>query len=447
MATNDRVPPHNTEAEESVLGGILIDNEVAHKIIGSINDTDYYRPAHKKIFSAIQALYAQNEPIDVVTLSSKLRELGVFEEIGGAGYLAELLERVPTAVNAEYHAKLVRDSALKRRLISTCNEISTRGMEPTETPEELLDYAEREIFSLTNSKNKKDMAVIRDIVRDAFTELEKRFENQGKMTGTPSGYTDLDKMTSGFQPSDLIIVACRPSMGKTSFSLGVTRHAALTARKPVVFFSLEMSKEQIVSRLLAAEAKVDAGRLRSGRLTEQDWARLTRAAGTLADARVYIDDTPALTVLEVRGKARRLRAELGELGLVVVDYLQIMGTPKGAHSRENAIAEISRGLKALAKELNAPVLALSQLNRSVENRQDKRPMMSDLRESGAIEQDADVIIFIHREIGDDTQQSAATPAEFIVGKHRNGPRGNVKVAWLGQYTSFENLAQEPIQNV
>jgi len=280
-------------------------------------------------------------------------------------------------------------------------------------------------------------------VRSAFIELEKRFENQDTMTGVPSGYFDLDKLLLGFQRSDLVIVACRPSMGKTSFSLGAVRHAAVVAKVPVVFFSLEMAKEQIVTRLLAAEAKVDSQRIRTGKLNEQDWARLTRAAGELSEAKIYIDDTPALSVLEMRGKARRLKAELGDVGLIIVDYLQIMGTNKNMQSRENAISEISRSLKALAKELNAPVIALSQLNRNIDLRTDKRPMMADLRESGAIEQDADIIIFIHREEVDNLQPNAASVAEFIVGKHRNGPRGTVKVAWLGQYASFENLAANP----
>lgn len=444
MALMDsRVPPQNLEAEQSVLGGILIDNQAFHKVVDVITPEDFYRPANGKIYAAMCELATKSEPIDIVTLTAKLKQMEIFEEVGGAAYVAEILERVPTAINVEYHAKLVADQSVKRRLVSTCNVIGQRGLEPGETTEELLDYAEKEIFALTSSKrSQRSMAPVKDIVRGAIMELEKRFESQDSITGIPSGYIELDKMLAGFQRSDLIIIACRPSMGKTSFSLGVTRNAAIQSKAPIVFFSLEMAKEQIVSRLLAAEAKVDASRLRTGKLTEQDWSRIMRAAGQLAEAKIYIDDTPALTVLEMRGKARRLKAELGEIGMIIVDYLQIMGT-KNTVSRENAISEISRSLKALAKELNVPVLALSQLNRGIEQRQDKRPMMSDLRESGAIEQDADVIIFIHRE---DVEGAAAnTPgmasvAEFIVGKHRNGPRGNVKVAWLGQYATFENLS-------
>ncbi len=389
------------------------------------------------------ALASKAEPIDVVTLSAKLKELETFEEIGGAPYLAELLERVPTAIHAEYHARLVADQAVKRRLVTLCIEIGNRGLEPGETTEELLDHAEKQIFGLTSQKRQGGVVLLRDIVKGAFVELEKRFENQDTLTGTPSGYLELDKITLGMQKSDLIIVACRPSMGKTSFSLGVTRFAALHAKLPVVFFSLEMSKEQIVTRFLSSEAKVDSTRIRSGKLTDQDWSKLTRAAGLLTEAPIYIDDTPALSVLEMRGKARRLKAQLGELGLVVVDYLQIMGTPRGAESREKAISDISRSLKALAKELQVPVMALSQLNRNIDLRQDKRPMLADLRESGAIEQDADLIIFIHREEIDNLQPHAASIAEIIIGKHRNGPRGTIKVAWLGQYACFENLAAAP----
>lgn len=439
----NRLPPQNIEAEQSVLGGILIDNQTFHKVVDSISVEDFYRPAHSKIYAAMCELATRGEPIDALTLSSKLKEMGTFEEVGGAAYLAELLEKTPTSIHSEYHARLVGDQAVKRRLVTVCGEIAARGLDPSEPTEELVDAAEKQIFALTSSKKTKALYAVRDIVRSAFIELEKRFENQGQMTGVPSGYFDLDKLLSGFQRSDLIIVACRPSMGKTSFSLGAVRHAAVVGKVPVVFFSLEMAKEQIVTRLLAAEAKVDSQRIRTGKLHDSDWGRLTHAAGELSEAKIYIDDTAALTVLEMRGKARRLKAELGDIGLIVVDYLQIMGTPKNSESREKAISEISRSLKALAKELNVPVLALSQLNRNIDLRADKRPVMADLRESGAIEQDADIIIFIHREVVENLQPNAASVAEFIVGKHRNGPRGTVKVAWLGQFASFENLASNP----
>lgn len=441
---NSKMPPQNLDAEQSVLGSILIDNQVFHKVIDLLAPEDFYRPAHSKIFNAMIELVSQSQPIDTVTLTSKMKTLSIYDEVGGAAYLAELLERVPTAINAEYHAKLIRDQAIKRNLVSVCTEIASRGLDPGQTTEELLDYAEKIIFSLSNTKQTRSLVPVRDVVKDAFKELEKRFENQGQMTGVPSGYLDLDKITQGFQRSDLIIVACRPGMGKTSFSLGVTRYAATHVKAPVVFFSLEMAKEQIVSRLLAAEGKVDSTRLRTGKLTEQDWERLTRGAGRLSEAPIYIDDTPALTVLEMRSKARKLKSELGDLGIIIVDYLQIMGATNKNDNREKVIADISRSLKALAKELNVPVVALSQLNRQIETRPDKRPMMADLRESGAIEQDADIILFIHRDDIDTSQPGAINMAEFIIRKHRNGPQGTVKVAWLGQYTSFENLSNQTI---
>lgn len=439
-----KLPPQNVEAEQSVLGSILIDNQVFHKVIDFLSPEDFYRPANGKIFGAMIDLISQSQPADALTLSSKLKTLGMYEEVGGAAYIAEILERVPTVLNAEHHAKLIRDQAIKRNLVSVCNEIASRGLDPGETTEDLLDYAEKRIFSLSSSKQTRSLVPVRDVVKDAFKELEKRFENQGQMTGVASGYIDLDKITQGFQRSDLIIVACRPGMGKTSFSLGVTRHAATHAKAPVVFFSLEMAKEQIVSRLLAAEGKVDSTRLRTGKLTEQDWDRLTRGAGRLSEAPIYIDDTPALTVLEMRSKARKLKSELGDLGIIIVDYLQIMGATNKNDNREKVIADISRSLKALAKELNVPVVALSQLNRQIETRPDKRPMMADLRESGAIEQDADIILFIHRDDLENTQPGAISMAEFIIRKHRNGPQGTVKVAWLGQYTSFENLSNQTV---
>ncbi len=438
-----RVPPNNPEAEQSVLGGILLDNQMYARLEDVIEPDDFYRPANAKIFRSMRELSVRNEPIDIVTLTVKMKEMGVYEECGGAAYLADILERVPTAINAEYHAKLVADQAVKRRLVSACTELGQRGMEPGEQTEELLDHAEKTIFGLTSTRKTKSVVHLRDIIKPAFHELEYRFAHRGELTGVPSGFDGLDKQTYGFQKSDLIIVACRPSVGKTSFSLGVARNAATKGKKlPVLFYSLEMSKEQIVTRLLAAEAKVDSTKIRSGELADQDWQKLTRAAGVLTDAPLFIDDTPSLSVLEMRAKARRLKSQCGDLGLIIVDYLQIMGTPKGSENREKAISEISRSLKALAKELQVPVLALSQLNRSIESRQEKRPMMSDIRESGAIEQDADVIIFIHRE-NTEASTREASPATLIVGKNRNGPREDVSVVWLGQYTSFENLAAPP----
>jgi replicative DNA helicase len=437
-----RLPPQNLEAEQSVLGGVLLDNQSFDRVADTLSTHDFYRPAHSKIFNSMLELAKKSEPIDIVTLTSKMKELGVYEEVGGAAYLAELLERVPTALHSEKYASLVSEQAIKRRLITSCTEIAQKGFDPVIPAAELVDFAEREIFKVSSSKKSENVAAARDLVRSAFSELEKRFENQNELTGTPSGWIELDKLTQGFQPSDLVVVACRPSMGKTSFSLGAARYAALHTKRPVLFFSLEMSKMQIIHRLLSSEGKVESTRIRSGKLTEQDWARLTRAAGGISEAPLYIDDTSQITALELRGKARRLKAQLGDIGLIVVDYLQIMGSPNKNENRERVISEISASLKALAKELQVPVLALAQLNRQIMLRQDKRPTPADLRESGAIEQDADLIIFIHREELEPVQPNNACVAEFIIGKHRNGPLGSVKVAWLAQYASFENLATQ-----
>jgi len=442
VTTDARIPPQNLEAEQSVLGGVLLDNHSFDRVADSLSAHDFYRPAHAKIFNSMCELAKKSEPIDLVTLTSKMKELGVYEEVGGAAYLAELLERVPTAIHSEKYAQLVSEQAVKRRLITSCTDIAQKGFDPAIPSAELVDFAEREIFKVSSSKKSENVSAARDLVRSAFSELEKRFENQSDLTGTPSGWIELDKLTQGFQPSDLVVVACRPSMGKTSFSLGVARHAALHTKRPVLFFSLEMSKMQIIHRLLSSEGKVESTRIRSGKLTEQDWARLTRAAGTISEAPLYIDDTSQITSLELRGKARRLKAQLGDIGLIVVDYLQIMGSANKQDNRERVISEISASLKALAKELNVPVLALAQLNRNIMLRQDKRPTPADLRESGAIEQDADLIIFIHREEMEPIQPNTACVAEFIIGKHRNGPLGSVKVAWLAQYASFENLATQ-----
>jgi replicative DNA helicase len=439
---DSRLPPQNLEAEQSVLGGVLLDNQSFDRVADTLSTHDFYRPAHSKIFNSMLELAKKSEPIDIVTLTSKMKELGVYEEVGGAAYLAELLERVPTALHSEKYASLVSEQAIKRRLITSCTEIAQKGFDPVIPAAELVDFAEREIFKVSSSKKSENVAAARDLVRSAFSELEKRFENQNELTGTPSGWIELDKLTQGFQPSDLVVVACRPSMGKTSFSLGAARYAALHTKRPVLFFSLEMSKMQIIHRLLSSEGKVESTRIRSGKLTEQDWARLTRAAGGISEAPLYIDDTSQITALELRGKARRLKAQLGDIGLIVVDYLQIMGSPNKNENRERVISEISASLKALAKELQVPVLALAQLNRQIMLRQDKRPTPADLRESGAIEQDADLIIFIHREEMEPVQPNNACVAEFIIGKHRNGPLGSVKVAWLAQYASFENLATQ-----
>lgn len=438
-----KVPPQNIEAEQSVLGAILIENSALYKAIELVSANDFYKEAHRRIFLAMLELCEKNEAIDLVTLTEYLRKKNEIESIGGATYLSLLSNAVPTAANIRYHSKIVREKALLRNLISTATEIVTRGYEDSQDIEELLDYAENAIFSISEKKIRPSFIAIKDIITDSFETIERLSEKKELVTGISTGFDKLDTLTSGFQPSDLIIVAGRPSMGKTAFCLCIAQHAGIKKRQPVAIFSLEMAKEQLVMRMLCAEARVDSHKLRSGFLSKSDWPKLTTAAERLSEAPIFIDDTPGTSVLEMKAKARRLKAE-HDLSLVIVDYLQLMSgrldrRRGGADTREQEISEISRSLKALAKELSVPVVALSQLNRAVESRHDKRPMLADLRESGAIEQDADVILFIFREeVYKPTEENKGI-AEIIIGKQRNGPVGTVELAFIDKYTRFENL--------
>lgn len=438
-----KVPPQNIEAEQSVLGAILIENSALYKTVEIIGSDDFYKEAHRKIFFAMLELSEKNEAIDLVTLTDYLRKKNELESIGGATYLSLLSNTVPTAANIRYHSKIVYEKALLRNLINTATEIVREGYEDSRDIEELLDHAENAIFSISEKKIKPSFTAIRDIIKDSFETIERLSEKKERVTGMPTGFYDLDMLTSGFQPSDLIIVAGRPSMGKTALCLCVAQHVSIEKKQPVAIFSLEMAKEQLVMRMLCAEARVDSHKLRSGFLGKSDWPRLTTAAGRLSEAPVFIDDTPGTSVLEMKAKARRLKAEHG-LNLIIVDYLQLMSgrgerRRGGGDTREQEISEISRSLKALAKELSVPVIALSQLNRAVESRQDKRPLLADLRESGAIEQDADVILFIYREEVYKQNEETRGIAEIIIGKQRNGPVGTVKLAFIDKYTKFENL--------
>ena len=436
-----KVPPQNVEAEQSVLGGILLENESLYKALEFLTEQDFYKPSHQKIFRALISLSEGGKPADLVTLTQELKTMGLLNEVGGSSYLASLINNVPTAANVLYYAKIVREKALLRNLISVATEIVSKGyQEGGSDLDSLLDTAEQSIFNVSNRRYKAGFTPIREIVKSSFKVIEHLYERKESITGVSSGFEELDRLTSGFQASDLIIIASRPSMGKTSFALNIAQHAAIQAKVPSAFFSLEMSKEQLVMRMLTSLAKVDASRLRIGRLQETDWPKLTKAAGQLSEAPIFIDDTSALSVLEIRAKCRRLLVE-HKIGLVVVDYLQLMRGLYYSESREKEISEISRGLKALAKELSVPVIALSQLNRAVENRNDKRPQMADLRESGAIEQDADIIGFIYRDEVYDKNSDWKGTAEFIVSKQRNGPTGIVRLAFLQQYTTFENLAR------
>lgn len=434
-----KLPPQNVEAEQSVLGGILLENDALYKALELLSPEDFYKPSHQKIFQALISLSERGEPADLITLTQELKNRNALEEVGGSSTLATLINTVPTAANVHYYAKIIREKSILRRLISVSTEIITKGYQDNANLDEFLDSAEKSIFEVSNRRFKGGFTPVRDVVKTSFKVIEQLYERKEHITGVPSGFEELDRLTSGFQPSDLIIVAARPSMGKTSLVLNFVQYAAILAKIPVAFFSLEMSKEQLVMRMLTSLAKVDSSRLRIGRLNDNDWPKLTKSAGQLSEAPVFIDDSPSLSVLEIRAKCRRLKIE-HQLGLIVVDYLQLMRSPSYSESREKEISEISRGLKALAKELSVPVIAISQLNRAVENRNDKRPQMADLRESGAIEQDADLIGFIYRDEVYNRESEWKGTAEFIISKQRSGPTGLVRMAFLQQYTTFENLA-------
>ena len=440
-----KVPPHSIEAEESVLGGVLLDNGAIDRALEILTPDDFYREAHRKIMRAMIDLNQRGEPVDLVTLSEGLKTHGDLQDVGGAAYLAELAEKVPTAANVAYYARIVREKAIVRSLIHTATEIATAGYESRGDVDRFLDDAEHKIFEISERKVKPAFFRIRDIMVDSMKAIEQLYERKELVTGIPTGFDDLDRITAGLQPADLIIVAGRPSMGKTAFALNLAEHAALHAKVGVAVFSLEMAKEQLVLRLLCSEARVDQSKVRAGFAADRDFPKLAMAASRLSDAPIYIDDTPALSVLELRAKARRLKRERdSRLGLVLVDYLQLMRGPDRIDSREQEISSISRSLKALAKELNLPVVALSQLNRQVETRAEKRPIMADLRESGAIEQDADVIAFLYRPIVYD-KNAEERAAEVIIAKQRNGPIGTVRLTFMPEYTRFESRTEEDVQ--
>ena len=436
-----RLPPQDLEAERSVLGAMLLEEQAVSEAMALLQADDFYRPQHGRIYEAMVALYERNEPLDEVTVSASLQTRGHLEGAGGQSYLANLTDSVPTAANVSYYAKIVRSRALTRRLINAATAIAGSGYEGKGDIDVLLDEAESKIFEVTSSRDQRAFTPLKEIVKESFKQIEKLYEKKEAITGVATGYLDLDRMTSGLQPSDLIIIAGRPSMGKTAFALGIAQNAALNNKTHVAVFSLEMAKEQLVMRMLCSEARIDSQRLRGGMLKDSDWHKLAVAAGLLTEAPIFIDDTGSISVLEMRAKARRLQAEKG-LGLIVVDYLQLMRGRSGLEGREREISEISRGLKALAKELRVPVVALSQLNRSLEQRQDKRPMLSDLRESGAIEQDADVIGFVYRDDYYNPESDQRGLAEVIIGKQRNGPTDTVTLKFFREFTRFENYTPD-----
>ena len=436
-----KVPPHNLEAEQSVLGALMLDPEIGSSVFEVLQPEDFYRDNHRQIFLVIRELFEKGEPIDLVSVAEGLRQNGRLEQIGGIATISQIARAVPSAVNCEYYAKIVAEKSLLRQLIRSAGQIAEKGYEPGEVALSLLEEAEKMIMDLSQRQVKDGFESIRNILLNTFEKIESLYANKGSLTGVPTYFTELDRMTSGWQPSDLIIIAARPSMGKTAFVLNMAQNAAVRAKVPVALFSLEMSKEQLVQRMLCSEAMVDQQRVRTGDLLDTDWPKLTRAVGPLSEAAIFIDDTVGISLAELRSKARRLKMEHG-LGLIVIDYLQLMSLGRRAESRQQEVAQISRGLKGIARELNVPVIALSQLNRGVEQRQDKRPIMSDLLESGAIEADADVISFIYRDEYYNPESDKKGIAEIIIAKHRNGPVGSVELGYLKEFTKFVNLDRQ-----
>lgn len=438
----DRVPPQNLEAEQSVLGALMIEREAISKVTEFLKASDFYREAHRVVFDAILQLYGHNDAVDLITVTETLRKDNKLEAAGGISYVASLANSVPTAANVVYHARIVEEKALLRQLINAATEVAGMGYQASEEVDMILDKAEKMILGVSNRKVGQEFSPINKIVLDAFTKIEQLYASKGGLTGLSTGFKDLDRLTAGLQPSDLILIAARPSMGKTAFVLNIAQNVAIRDKQPVAFFSLEMSKEQLVQRMLCAEAMIDASRLRIGQLEDKDWTSLIRAADRLSSAPVYIDDTAGINIVELRAKARRLQIEHG-LKLIIIDYLQLMqGSSSGkSENRQQEISEISRSLKSLARELSVPVVALSQLSRGVESRTVKKPMLSDLRESGSLEQDADIVAFLYRDdyYNPDTERKNIT--EIIIAKHRNGPVDTIELFFHKQFTKFSDLAK------
>lgn len=440
-----KTPPHSIEAEQSVIGGVMLNNDSWDDVAEQVSEKDFYRQDHRVIFSAIGVLAEEGQPLDVVTIAEALDQRQLLEQAGGIAYLGELANSTPSAANIRAYAKIVRERSVLRQLISVANEIADLGYSPKgSSSEEILDSAERKVFEIAEQgAHRGGPVAIKPLLAKAVDRIDQLYSSDSQITGLGTGFTDLDEMTSGLQAADLIIVAGRPSMGKTTFAMNIAENALIQSGKPVLVFSMEMPADSIVTRMLSSLGRIDQTRLRTGKLEDEDWPRLNSAISLLADQKLLVDDTPALSPIEVRARARRVAREYGQLGLIVIDYLQLMQVP-GAESRVNEVSEISRSLKAIAKELNVPLIALSQLNRGLEQRPNKRPVMSDLRESGAIEQDADLITFIYRDEVYNREENNPLKgvAEIIIGKQRNGPIGDIKLAFLGKYTKFEDLAPD-----
>ncbi len=436
-----KLPPQSIEAEESIISAVLLDNNILLDILESVTADDFYKPAHQKIFAAITDLFAEGEPVDLVTLAERMKQNNHLEAVGGAVFLAKIVDTAPVPANAVHYARIIHEKASLRKMISTANEIVARCYEESGEVDEVIDYAESMLFDIAEQKVKQNIYPIGQIIDANIDALEERQGAGGMLSGVPSGFKKLDELTSGFQRSDLIIIAARPGMGKTAFALNLARHAAVESDTGVALFSLEMSKEQLSLRLLCSEARIDSSRIRDSYFNDDDWLRLTNAAGVLSGAPVFIDDSTNLSSLDIKTKARRLKREKN-IGMIVIDYLQLMRPARAQERRDLEISEMSRTLKGLAKELDIPVIALSQLNRRLEERSDKRPQLSDLRESGALEQDADLVIFIYRDdvYSDDENNPDRNIAEIHLAKQRSGPTGTCRLVFKGEYTRFENLA-------
>jgi len=440
-----KLPPHSLEAEQSILGGLLLDNEAADRIGDVLSEDDFYSDAHRVIYRHIVALGSEGKPVDVITLSETLGSVQKLDYVGGLAYLGALVQNVPTSANIRHYAAIVRERSILRQLAATAGEIADSAYNPLgRSAKSVLDDAEAKVLHIAEqgTRGQRTYELLKDLLAGVVDRIEMLYnrDDPSDVTGVATGYTDLDRMTSGMQPGDLVIVAGRPSMGKSSLAINIGEHVALELKMPVVVFSMEMGASQLAMRMIGSVGKLDQHKLRTGRLGPDDWERLSSALGRLSEAPILIDETPALNAIEVRSRARRLQKQYGQLGLVIVDYIQLMQAQSAGENRATEISEISRSLKSLAKELKVPVMALSQLNRSLEQRPNKRPVMSDLRESGAIEQDADVILFIYRDevYNPDTQEKGT--AEIIIGKQRNGPIGTVRLTFLGEHTRFENFA-------
>ncbi len=432
-----RIPPNSIEAEQSVLGAMLLDKEAISTVTEQISGEDFYREAHKEIFEAIVEIYDKGEPVDLITLPERLKTRNTLDAVGGITFLTNLMDAVPTTHNVKYYAKIIEDKSLLRRLIKSSNDIISKSYQASEDIGEIIDDAEKGIFNISLNRSTQGFTHVKNILNVNFDKIEELYLNKGRLTGVPTGFNDLDGKLSGLQKSDLVLVAARPSMGKSSFMMNIVQHASVRDKITTAIFSLEMSKEQLTQRLLCAEALIDSHRLRIGDINEDEWIKLARAMGPLSEAPIFIDDTPAISITEMRAKCRRLKLE-HNLGLIVIDYLQLMQGKSSSDNRQQEISEISRSLKALAREINVPVMALSQLSRAPEMRADHRPILSDLRESGAIEQDADVVMFLYRDEYYHPDSDKKNIGEVIIAKQRNGPTGTVELVWLGQFTKFVN---------